>query len=198
MKILLIGSTGTLGTAIREALAPRHEFIGASRKGQPPVDITDPTSIAALYASLGKVDAVVCAAGGAPVRPLSQLTRADFEAGVRDKLLGQVELVRAGLDHVNDRGSFTLISGVLSREPVRGGSVLSLVNAGLEAFVMAAAIEMPRGLRINVVSPTVFTESIEAYGALFPGYSPVPAADVARAFVKSVEGPRTGQVFVVG
>ena len=197
MKILLIGASGQLGSAVDEALRGRHEVIGVSRKGSPSVDITDPESIRALYAAVGRVDAVVGAAGGVPFRPLTQLTRDDFEAGARNKLLGQIEIVRQGIDHVNDGGSFTLITGILSREPVRGGAVASMANGALESFVMAAAAELPRGLRINAVSPTVFSESIDHYGDTFRGFKPVPAAQAALAFVKSIEGARTGHVFRV-
>ena len=197
MKILLFGASGQLGSAVHEALRGRHEVIGVSRKGSPSVDITDPESIRALYAAVGRVDAVASAAGGVPFRPLTLLTRDDFEAGSRNKLLGQIEVVRQGIEHVNDGGSFTLIAGILSREPVRGGAVASMANGALESFVMAAAAELPRGLRINAVSPTVFSESIEHYGDTFRGFRPVPVADAARAFVRSIEGARTGNVFRV-
>ena len=196
MKILLVGASGVLGSAINEALSERnHEVVGASRKGKLAVDITKPDSITALYAAVGNVDAVICAAGSVPFKPLVNLTRADFEAGTRDKLLGQVELVRQGLDRVNDGGSFTIITGILASVPVRAGSVASLVNGALEAWVMAAAVEMPRGLRINAVSPTVFSESIAHYGDTFAGFTPVPAAAAAQAFVRSLISPLTGYVF---
>ena len=61
----------------------------------------------------------------------------------------------------------------------------------------AAAIELPRGLRINAVAPSVFTESLEKLGHLFPGFRPTDVADAARAFVRSIEGAQTGQVYRV-
>jgi NAD(P)-dependent dehydrogenase (short-subunit alcohol dehydrogenase family) len=66
-----------------------------------------------------------------------------------------------------------------------------------DAFVRAAAIELPRGLRINAVSPTVLAESMPAYAGFFRGHAPVTAAMAALAVAKSVEGARTGQVFRV-
>ena len=65
------------------------------------------------------------------------------------------------------------------------------------AFSSPAAIELARGQRINAVSPTLLTESVAAYGGLFPGVVTVPAARVALAYVRSVEGPLTGRVFRV-
>ena len=113
-------------------------------------------------------------------------------------MLGQIELVLRGLPFVADGGSFTLVTGVLAREPIRSGVVASTVNGALEAFVRAAAAEFPRGIRINAVSPNVVTEALDVYGDFFPGFAPVPAADVARAFVKSVAGIYTGRVYELG
>ena len=117
---------------------------------------------------------------------------------MRDKLLGQVELVRLGTDHVSDGGSFTLVSGILSVEPVRTSGVASTVDGAIDAFVRSAAIELPRGQRVNAVSATVFEEAWDAYGPMFPGATPVPVAEAARAYVQSIEGAATGQVIRVG
>jgi NAD(P)-dependent dehydrogenase (short-subunit alcohol dehydrogenase family) len=198
VRILVVGASGTLGSAVVAALEPRHEVLPASRTGQYPVDLTDQGSIAALYADAGSIDAVVCTAGVTPFAALPDLTFDDFRAGLTNKLLGQIELVRQGLALVADGGSFTLVSGVLSADPIRTGTVASTVNGALDAFVRAAAIELPRGLRINAVSAEVFEESWPAYGPFFSGHRPVPVAEAARAFVKSVEGAQTGQVYRVG
>lgn len=197
MRVLLVGASGLLGSAVSAALSG-HEVLPASRSGTYPVDLTDPASITALFARTGPVDAIACTAGVTPFGALAALTLDDFRRGLDDKLLGQVELVRQGIEHVRDGGSFTLVSGILADDPIPTGSVAAAVNGGLHAFVRAAAIELPRGLRINTVSPTVFTEAWDAYGDYFPGYPPVPVAEAARAYVKSVAGRQTGQVYRIG
>ncbi|HEV7204244.1 MAG TPA: short chain dehydrogenase [Jatrophihabitans sp.] len=198
MKILQIGASGVLGRAVAVALGRDAELVIASRSAEHPVDLTDPASIAALYESVGPVDAVVCTAGVTPFKPLEELTRADYLAGLTDKLLGQIELVRQGIAHVSDGGSFTLVSGVLAYDPIVTGAVAATVNGGLDSFVRAAAIELPRGQRINAVSATVFEQAWDAYGEYFPGHKPVDAAEAARAFVKSVRGRQTGQIYRAG
>ena len=198
MKILVVGASGTLGRAVTVALAANHEVVAASRSGAHRVDLTDPPSIAELYRAVGPVDAVACCAGHSPFKPLADLTLEDYRAGLGDKLLGQVELVRRGLAHVTDGGSFTLVSGVTSNDPIVGGTAAAVVNGALDAFVRSAAIELPRGLRINTVSATVFEEAWDAFGPFFPGHRPVPVAEVARAFVKSVDGAQTGRTYRVG
>ena len=198
MRVLVVGASGSLGTAVAEALSDRHEVVAASRSGDHFVDLTNPASIAGLFASVGQVDAVACTAGKTPYAALSELTSDQFLQGVRDKLLGQVELVRQGAPYVTDGGSFTLVSGVLGFDPIRTGAVAATVYGGIDAFVRAAAIELPRGLRVNAVSATVFEEAWEHYGPLFAGFKPIPVAEAARAYVKSIEGAATGQVIRVG
>ncbi|MFF7247016.1 short chain dehydrogenase [Embleya sp. NPDC008237] len=200
MKVLVVGATGVLGTAVTELLSTRHDVITASRSGKTDVavDITDPDSVAAMYAQVGRVDAVACAAGGVPFKTIGELTHADVKSAALDKLLGQVELVRGGLDFVADNGSFTLITGILSGEAIPTGAMASMANGGIDAFVRGVAIELPRGLRINSVSPTVFTESLEAYDSFFPGFPPVDVATAAMAYRRSIEGGQTGQNFRVG
>lgn len=192
MRILIVGATGTIGAPLVAALA-RHDLILASHRRAPEqVDISDPNSIHALYRRIGRVDAVVSAAGDAKFAPLQQLTDDDFAFSLRNKLMGQVNLVRFGIDSVSDGGSFTLTSGVLAQQPMKGSAAISLVNAGIEGFVRAAALELPRRQRVNVVSPPWVSETLTAMGQDPAGG--LPAADVARAYVRSIEGSETGSV----
>ncbi|WP_373973964.1 short chain dehydrogenase [Chitinibacter sp. SCUT-21] len=200
MKILLIGANGTIGQAVHQELAARHDIITAGRNsGDIRVDLKDFASVQAMYAQAGAVDAVISAAGNVHFGTLADMSPELMGIGLADKLMGQVNLVLAGQHLLNDGGSFTLITGVLTHDPIVYGSNASLVNGGLESFVRAAAIELPRGLRINAISPSVLIESLPSYGPYFRGFEPVAAAKVARAFSKSVEGQQTGQVYnVVG
>jgi NAD(P)-dependent dehydrogenase (short-subunit alcohol dehydrogenase family) len=202
MKIIIVGAGGVLGRAVDKVLSAsgaKHEIVRASRShGDIPVDITEPASIEALYAKTGPFDAVVSTAGDVHFGPLAEFTPAQFEVGLRSKLMGQVNLVLLGLKHVRDGGSFTLITGQINEDPIRFGASGALVNAGVEGFVRSAAIEMPRGVRINAVSPTVTEEALSAYGPFFPGQKPIPAAEAAGGFLKSVEGLQTGQVYRIG
>jgi NAD(P)-dependent dehydrogenase (short-subunit alcohol dehydrogenase family) len=192
MRILLIGATGTIGKAVAEALRGRHDLVLASQKNAPEqVDISDPASIRALFERVGKVDAVVSAAGNAVFKPFDQLTDEDYAFSLGNKLMGQANLVRIGSQYVNDGGSFTLSSGVLAQQPMPGSGAISLVNAGLEGFARAAALEAPRGLRVNVVSPPWVSETLTAMGMDPSGG--LPAATVAKSYVESVEGKQTGQ-----
>ena len=193
MKILVVGATGTIGVAVTQALEARHELLRASHsRSALKVDLADRDSIKRLYAKVGRVDAVVSVAGQAAFRPLLALSDADFALGLTNKLMGQVNLVRFGIEVLADGGSFTLTSGILSRQPMPGGAAISMVNAGLEGFVRAAALDLPRGIRINAVAPGWVRETLVAM-KMDPSGG-VPASQLARTYVKCVEGTMTGEI----
>ena len=195
MKIIVIGASGTIGKRIQERLAKKNEIVRASRSGADiQVDITDSASIEKMFNSVTGVDAVICAAGPAKFGPLAELTEEDFYVGIRGKMMGQVNLVRIGQGYLNDGGSFTLTTGILADDPVMGSAALSLVNGAVNSFVVAAAMELPRGLRCNVVCPTVVEDSAEAYEDFFPGYDPAPMEKVVNAYVRAIENKITGKI----
>lgn len=198
MKIIVVGGTGTVGKAIVKELTTRHTVIVVGHeKGDFQVDITDPASIKKMYQNVGEFDSVISATGKVHFGDLAEMSEKDYQVGLQSKLMGQVNLVLIGCQFINDSGSFTLTSGILSHDPIRFGSSASMVNGALDSFVQSAAIEMPRGVRINVVSPTVLLESMQEYAGYFRGFEPVPAARVATAYSKSVEGLQTGQIYRV-
>lgn len=197
MKVLVVGASGLIGAGVADALEAKHEVVRASRSSEVSVDITNPESISAMYAKVGKVDAVVSCAGKVTFKAIEEISYEEFSKSLQDKTLGQVELVRQGLNYVNDNGSFTLISGVVGREAIHTGSAAALANGALEQFTYAASIEMPRGIRINTVSPTVLAEA-KGYHPYFPGFAQVSLAEVSDAFIKCVDGWSTGLVHKLG
>jgi NAD(P)-dependent dehydrogenase (short-subunit alcohol dehydrogenase family) len=193
MKILLIGATGTIGSAVSSALAPHHEVLRAGHtSGEYRVDLADSSSLRSLFEEVGSVDAVVCTAGIARFGAVDELSDDDFALSLNHKLMGQVNLVRVGLTHVSRGGSFTLTSGDLSRKPSPGTVAVAMAGGALESFGRAAALDLDGRHRVNVVSPRWVKETMTARG-VDPGPG-IAAAEVARAYVEVVEGDMTGQV----
>lgn len=198
MKVLIFGASGTLGRAVSHELAARHEVIRVGRhSGDLQADMTQLDSVHTLLQHVDPVDAIIATAGSVHFGPLTEMTPAQLAIGLQDKLMGQVNLVLAGQQVLNDGGSITLTSGILSQDPIRYGASASMVNGALEAFARSAALELPRGIRINVVSPTVLQESLDSYAPYFRGFEAVSAHRVALAYSKSVEGAQTGQIYTV-
>ncbi len=198
MRILVVGAEGTVGKAAVAGLGKNHEIIKAGRKsGDVQVDVMDEASITAMFKKVGKVDAVVACTGHSHFGPVSAMTPLQFLDGLKDKVMGQINLVLLGHEYVNEGGSFTLISGILSRDPVRQGANAAACDGALDAFVVGAAIEMPRSIRINAVSPGLLIDAVQKYDGYFPGHMPVSNERVGYAVAKSVEGAVTGQIICV-
>jgi NAD(P)-dependent dehydrogenase (short-subunit alcohol dehydrogenase family) len=198
MRIIVVGAEGDIGKAACAELGTRHEIIKVGRSsGDIHVDMADRASVDSMYAECGKVDAVISTAGDVHFGPLAEYNEDTFMLGMRHKVMGQVNLVLGGLAAVSDGGSFTLTSGMLDRDPVRMGTGAAAANGALGGFVLGAAIEMPRGLRINVVSPGLLDVSVSRYGEWFPGHEPVSSKRVGFAYAKSVEEAITGKVIIV-
>ncbi|WP_052849933.1 short chain dehydrogenase [Streptomyces avicenniae] len=190
MRVVVIGASGTIGGAVADALGARHEVVRASRRGPVRVDVTDAASVEALFEGVGAVDAVVCCAESGALAPLEGSSDEEYWSGLGGKLVGQVNLVRRALPWLRDGGSVTLTGGLIP-DGLAHATLGHLVNAGLVAFVRAAEAEMPRGVRLNVVSPGWVRETLVALG-MDPADG-TPAADVARVYAEAVEGAVRGR-----
>ncbi len=193
MKIMVVGATGTIGSAIADHLEERHDLVRVGNTGGDlQVDLSDHGSIEDLFLTVGPVDAVVSAAGTARFGSLEVLTDDDFSFSIENKLMGNVNLVRVGIGSVREGGSFTLTTGTLSQEPALTTAAVSMVGAGLESFAKAAALELAGRYRVNVVSPGWVRETLVSLGMdPTPG---MPAAELATHYARVVEGTMTGEI----
>lgn len=198
MKVIVIGASGTIGRAVVQRLKARHEVVEVgSSSGALQADMTSVQSLHALFDKVGKFDAVIVTAGSLHFGPLADMKPEQFNIGLQSKLMGQVNVAQVAQQYLNDGGSITLTSGILSDTPIRYGAAATMTNSAVEGFVRGAAGELARGLRINVVSPTVLEESMDAYGDYFRGFEAAPAARVAMAYERAIEGIQNGQVLRV-
>jgi NAD(P)-dependent dehydrogenase (short-subunit alcohol dehydrogenase family) len=195
MRILVVGGTGTLGSPVVARLTPKHEVITAGRNsGDIRVDITSGQAIERMFGQAGRLDACICTAASGAMDDFETLTTAQLLENMQAKLLGQINLVLIGQRYLADGGSFTLTSGIFADEPWKGVTSGGVISGALHSFVLSAAIELKRGLRINAVSPGMAEESAALYGHLFPGLTAVSTERLVEAFAGCVEGVETGRI----
>ncbi|MEH6712844.1 MAG: short chain dehydrogenase [Paraglaciecola polaris] len=195
MKIVLIGATGMIGSAVSNELK-EHEIISAGFKnGQYQVDIENRDSIEAMFEDVGQVDAVISTTGLIAFAPLNELTIEQFRMTINNKILGHINLLQIASQYIRDGGSITFTSGYVAQNPMPGSSSVSLVNAALDAFVKAAALELGSKLRINTVSPRFVKETMTLMG--MDSTDGVSAVDTANAYRHAIESNETGKAFDV-
>jgi len=192
MKIAVFGASGNIGSQVVEQLAAKgHEVISiGARSGDHRVDYTDAVAVEALLESIAPLDAIVVSVGSdSAFKPYNTLTDGDFLLGAERKLVAQFRIVRLAEKYVRDNGSVTLTSGFLSHYPNRYSLATGPFNAAIDTFVQQSAEHLPRGVRVNVVSPAPVVAPDQVKEGL------VSAAQVAEFFVDSIEGQATGTVF---
>lgn len=207
LRVLLVGARGVIGRCVHAALRDDHQVIVAGLEApngpdEVRMDLADLASVARGLHDAGSLDAVISTAGRANFGPLSQAVPAEvsdsvYGLGLRDKLMGQVNLALAAREVLRPGGSITLTSGTTSTEAVLGCAGLSLVNGALESWARAAATELPQGWRLNVVSPSLVEGTPAAAVAAFPGFEVVSGHRVAQAYLRCLLSGINGQVLRV-
>ncbi len=195
MKIIIIGGAGTIGAKVSAYFSKKYETLIAGREtGDLSVDLVDKQSIRNMFEENGDIDSVVCIAGEAKWDKFENLSEDDFYVGIKSKLMGQVNLSQLAGEYLNDNGSITLTTGILAEDPVAMTASAAMVNGGIHGFVKAAALEMERGVRINVVASGLGEDAVDKYRDFFPGHNPIPMEKVVNGYVRSVEGKGNGEI----
>ncbi|EAS41587.1 short chain dehydrogenase [Photobacterium profundum] len=190
MKILVIGATGTIGSALVASLKEQSnasdiQVISVGRGNKPDstvqldftADLEDMTSIETVLKRLGSVDAIVNFAGGAALGKVfgsEAMSFEDYNVGFQSKLMGQVNLAKLAESYLTPGGSITLTSGQTSSIPVLGMTAAAMVNAAIDTFVQGAALELGDGKRINSVSPGMLQQTMQQ----IPGLDTTGGVDI--------------------
>jgi len=139
----LIGATNDRRLVQKALAGAGHEIVKVGRKsGDFQVEIENLESVRKLYQAVGSFDAVAIAAGEVVFAPLSELTAEKWRFRWK-QAHGSDQSGSGGDPVIKEKGSFTLVSGVLNDEPIFAG-VAGQPSRARWKFVRAAAIELPK------------------------------------------------------
>jgi NAD(P)-dependent dehydrogenase (short-subunit alcohol dehydrogenase family) len=190
MRIIIAGASGRIGKEVDKALSGNHDIIRVgARSGDVQCDYTTPNSVRNMFEKIGEFDSLISVIGGDSIfKPFADLDDDDYRYGFERKFLGQIRFLDLGESFVRDNGSFVFTSGFLCQYPNPYSIATGPLNAAVDTFVQNTATLLPRGIRVNVVSPAPIVEPGQE------GNGVVTAAETAKLFVEAVESNITGKV----
>ena len=105
-------------------------------------------------AKVDKIDVLFANAGIYKAAPLAETTEAFFDETVNVNLKGLFFTVQRALPHLNDGASIILNSSTVTSKGWPGIAVYSATKAAVRSLARTFAAELlPRGIRVNAVSP---------------------------------------------
>jgi NAD(P)-dependent dehydrogenase (short-subunit alcohol dehydrogenase family) len=196
-RVVVVGGTSGMGLAtVRAAAAQGAEVIAAGRRpgaGREPiegvlqaeVDVTDETSVRALFDGVGTLDHLfVSASPGAPGPFLEQdLTAA--RTFVDGKLLGSWTCARYAAPRMSVGASITFVTGVAVVRPPGNAAMVGAAFAAIEALSRALALELGP-VRVNTIRPG-YTDS-----EMWSGLSDAERDDLRRRVADALPVGRMG------
>lgn len=193
MKIVVVGGTGIIGSAVVSLLKKEHDVITVGKtRGDYHVDIENKASIKKLFEEIGDVDGIISTCGGAKMGPFHSQSDDEIDLAINNKLKGQINLIRMGIHSVKENGFILVTSGSASHTYIPGASSITMASIGLEGYVRAINIEKFKGIRINVVSPIFVKETADIMGLIIP--DAISAADTATVYKMVMDSGDSGIV----
>ena len=156
-------------------------------------DVTHLAGIDRLFkqtsARFGKIDSLVVNAGIAIFQPVDQVDEATFDKIVNINFKGAYFTIQKALPYLNDGASIVLISSIGQSLGLANTSIYSATKAALRSLARTLTADLlPRGIRVNVVSPGPIETPI--FGKL--GLSPEAVAQAKEGFTQMVPMKRMG------
>lgn len=161
--VVVIGGTSGIGRAVVEHAAASGARVTAAARTTASValpagtalegvDLTSGDSVESFFARIGAFDHLVLSAGPGAMGTVRDLSAEAARPYMDLKFWGYYEAVRAAADRIASDGSITLVGGAASRKHAPGRPVMAAINAALEAFGKANAIDLAP-VRVNVIAP---------------------------------------------
>lgn len=169
-----LGARITIASRTEARLREAARRIGQAETAA--IDIRDPEAVKRFFDARDPFDHVVVSAAELAVGPLRRRSLADERAAMDSKFWGAVNVAHAA--RIRPGGSLTLVSGMIGTRPTGNATMLSAINAAIDALAKALATEMAP-VRVNCVSPG----RIET-----PWWDFLPPADRQALFDRTASG----------
>lgn len=143
-----LGADVTIASRSQARLADAAKRIGGATTES--LDTRNADAVKRFFDARDAFDHVVVSAAELAVGPLRKRSLAEEHEAMDSKFWGAVHVAHAA--RIKRTGSLTLVSGMIGVRPSGGATILSAINAAIDALAKALATEMAP-VRVNCVSP---------------------------------------------
>ncbi|MCR5855709.1 SDR family oxidoreductase [Mesorhizobium sp. J428] len=143
-----LGAKVTIASRTEARLREAASRIGGAQIAA--LDIREADAVRRFFGEREPFHHVVVSAAELAVGPLRKRSLAEERAAFESKFWGAANVAHAA--RIRSDGSLTLVSGMIGVRPTGGATILSAINAAIDALAKALATEMAP-VRVNCVSP---------------------------------------------
>jgi len=167
---VVTGAAGGIGAAACAALrADGFEVLGLDLAGaELAADVTDPASVAAVLAPLGRIDVLVNNAGVLIEGALASMPIADFDRQVAVNLRGLFVVTQAALGRIPRGGCIVNVASELAYLGREGASAYAATKGAALSLTRSWARELAPDIRVNAVAPGPVDTPLLGFAAMTP------------------------------
>ena len=143
-----LGAEVTIASRSQARLADAASRIG--KVATEPLDTRDAEAVRRFFDARDPFDHVVVSAAELAVGPLRKRSLSEERDAMDSKFWGAVNVAHSS--RIRFGGTLTLVSGMIGVRPTGSATMLSAINAAIDALAKALASEMAP-VRVNCVSP---------------------------------------------
>ncbi len=216
-KILIVGGSKGIGSAILQLASQDHECINMSRTAPSVVSANvEHLTVDVLedeLPDLEDISTIIYCPGSITLKPVGSLKEKDFLSDYNINVIGAFKVIKKYLSIIKkqENPSILLFSTVAVGQGMPFHSSIAAAKAGVEALSKSLAAELAPTVRVNCIAPSIVDtslasgilrsdksrESVAAKHPLKKILTPIEIAEMAYFLISNKASGMTGQVIGV-
>ena len=177
MKKLIIGATGSIGSALARKLVKSGNQVHLVGRNESEVsslakelnssytvaDVLTENYSDQIVNDVGEINGLAFCVGSIDLKPLRLSKKSDYMQSFNLNLISATEIIRACHEKLkSNKGSIILFSTVAARRGFMNHSIISSAKAAVEGLTVALAAEFAPNIRVNCIAPSLSQSKIAA------------------------------------
>ena len=177
MKKLIIGATGSIGSALSKKLVSQGKQVHLVGRNESETsalakelnstftvaDVLTENYSDQIISDAGDIDGLAFCVGSIDLKPIRLSKKSDYMQSFNLNLISATEIIRACHEKLkSNKGSIILFSTVAAKRGFLNHSIISSAKAAVEGLTVALAAEFAPNIRVNCIAPSLSESKIAA------------------------------------